>query len=312
MTQDASKKTERIHPVEDYPFLFDCNPEWIAIFDEQIQLIREDIHRARSEDKQIVYLSCPISPRGGGNSPTNVEIARATQHRLHSRWGNRLWVLNPAMYQMESKGGAGLMNRHAKKLRVPLPETPPLGGDYMRMWSKVLIEETLPLLVKKDPYPGPHFGRCFDAYYFLGPSDVHHFFTQGMDVPLTEVIEKYFAQRFAVDADFRDQYSDRPVIDWGKPSKEQSRADQDDRDAWEAKRKDFFRFYALRAGVNYSLGSHDEWNILVEINRKRVADRDKNGFPNVGELMSAWFDGCQVPPGAVETRTQAGYDVSGN
>lgn len=296
--------------VTDYPFVYDWSLEWAPIFDEQIELIREDIHRARSEDKLVVYLSCPISSRGGGNAPTNVEIARATQIQILSRWGHRLWILNPAMYQMESKGGAGLMNRHAKKLAVPLPKDPPSGSDYMRMWSKVLIEETLPKLVSEDPHPGPHFGSHFDGYYFLGPSDVHSFFTQGQNIALTDAIEKFFAQKVALDPDFRDEFSDRPIIDWGKPRKEQISGDLDAREAWEAKRKEFFRFYALRASVNYSLGSHDEWNILVEVNRHRVAVRDKNGLPAVGDLLAAWFDGRQVPLGAAETVTHLGYDQS--
>jgi hypothetical protein len=306
----ATAVIERLVPVAGYPFAYDCNPEWIPIFDLQIELIREDIERARSEDKQIVYLSCPISPRGGGNISTNVEIARSTQHRIHERWGNRLWVLNPVMYQMESKGGAGLMNRHASVLGVPLPKVAPSGGDYLRMWTKVLVEETLPRLISKEPHLGPHLGSKFDAFYFLGPSDVHHFFTQGQNIPLTEAIEKYLAQRFTMDADFRDSYSEYPALEWGKPAKDQSPDELKARDAWEVRRKDFFRFYALRAGVNYSLGSHDEWNILVEVNRRRAAVKDRNGFPGVGDLMSAWFEGRQVPPGAAETSTQKGYDVS--
>jgi len=307
---ESPKVIKGLVPVEGYPFVYDCNPEWIPIFDLQIELIREDIERARSEDKMIVYLSCPISPRGGGNAPTNVEIARATQVNMHARWGNRLWVLNPAVYQMESKSGAGLMNRHANQLDVSLPSTPPSGGDYMRMWCKVLIEESLPKLVSKVPSSGPHFGSKFDAFYFLGPSDVHHFFTQGQSVQLTDTIEKYFAQRFAIDCDFRDIYSEHPTLEWGKPAGEQSAAEQAARDTWELRRKEFVRFYALRAGVNYSLGSHDEWNIMVEINRHRTANKDKNGFPCIGDLLSAWFEGRQVPPGSSEAITVKGYDTS--
>jgi hypothetical protein len=39
--------------------------EWVKIFGTQVDQIKEDIARAVSEDRLIIYLSCPISSRGG-------------------------------------------------------------------------------------------------------------------------------------------------------------------------------------------------------------------------------------------------------
>lgn len=103
----------------------------------------------------IVYLSCPISARGGGYSGTNVDIAKFTERASLQRWGEGFWIPNPAQYQLESKAGTGLMERHASQLGLDLDKlrklsnSPggtrvPSGGDYMRMWTKVLVENDEP------------------------------------------------------------------------------------------------------------------------------------------------------------------------
>ncbi|MFE7842665.1 hypothetical protein ACFU53_43345 [Streptomyces sp. NPDC057474] len=43
-----------------------------------------------------------------------------------------------------------------------------------------------------------------------------------------------------------------------------------DAKVWEARRKESVRFYTVRAGVSYSLGCHDEWNIFVRLNKARA------------------------------------------
>jgi hypothetical protein len=114
----------------------------------------------------------------------------------------------------------------------------------------------------------------------------------------------------ATDPECLDAYS-IAGIEWGvKPEDASDPAEQQrKRDAWEATRKDFIRFYALRASVAYSLGSHDEWNIFVELNCRRAALLDKNGFADIGSLLAGWFDGQQIEPGAAVTRIVAGYST---
>jgi hypothetical protein len=274
--------------------------EWQAIFDEQISLIKDDVARVRAEDRLVVYLSCPISSRGGGWSGTNVDIARHIERSLLERWGEAFWVLNPAQYQLESKAGRGLISRHAQRLRIDLAKlmskSPPGGGDYMRMWTKVLVEDG-----------AGNLGRNVDAFYFLGPRDVLSFFTQSPSVTLTAGIETYFARKFSADASFCDAFS-IPSIQWGAPTKKQSPIP---RQAWNKLRMDFLRFYALRASANFSLGSHDEWAIfrLINAGRRKASQAPGMLDGDVGDQVAAFFDGNQVDPSSSEASLSRGYAV---
>ncbi len=284
--KEMAKKppTKKGRPVADFPIEYEWQTnEWLKLFDKQIELLKGDIARARAEDRVVVYLSCPISSRGGGYKGTNVDIAKHTERRLLMDWGHRFWILNPAQYQLESKEGRGLMRRHARDLKLPgniLDRLPrPGGGDYMRMWTKTLVEDS-----------NGNIGSDFDAFYFLGPSDVRHFFACGGAVTVPAGIEGYFARKFTMDPDFRGHYS---------PPK----------DKWEEVRKNFFRFYSVRASGGFSLGCHDEWNILRLLNEKRLRVTTNAKTPNgdVGELVAGFYDDRQVAPGAVVTEISPGY-----
>jgi hypothetical protein len=294
--------TKTDEPVRGFPLSFTWQTgDWEAIFDKQIKLIQADVARARAEDRLVLYLSCPISPRGGGSSATNVDIARHVERAVLERWGEAFWVLNPAQYQLESKAGTGLINRHAAELGINLKnlqsKSTPGGGDYMRMWTKVLVEDG-----------ADNLGGYFDAFYFIGPSDVFSFFSHNESLSLTAGIDAYFARKFATDAAFRDEYS-VPNIDWGALPQAPPAADA--RRSWMKKRIDFLRFYGLRASVNFSLGSHDEWAIFRLINAGR---RQRSATPgmrdgDVGEQVSGFFDGHQVEPSASEASLSRGYAV---
>jgi hypothetical protein len=298
----AGGPTETGEPVPKFPLSFTWSTgDWKRIFDRQIAQIKQDVARARAEDRLVFYLSCPISSRGGGSSTTKVDIARHVERSILERWGEAFWVLNPAQYQLESKAGAGLINEHAKALNIDLAKlqkkSAPLGGDYMRMWTKVLVEDE-----------ADNLGGHFDAFYFLGPRDVYSFFSHGEALTMTAGIDAYFARKFATDASFRDDYS-ISNIDWGAPPKTASASDP--RNEWTKKRIDFLRFYGLRASINFSLGSHDEWTIFRLINQGR---RKRSAGPGMvdgdpGEQLAAFFDGHQVDPSASEASLSRGYAV---
>ncbi len=277
MHEDQAPKTVG-EPVPGFPIKFEWQTnKWLALFDAQVQQIQEDIARARADDRSVIYLSCPISNRGGGFSGANIDIAKFTQHRLMNELGGRFWILNPTQYQMQSKEGTGLIYRHARNLNFPkelvdaLP--PPSGGDYMRMWTRVLVEDD------ED-----NLGARLDAYYFLGPEDTVAFFSQGGAATTTSGIEEYFARKHSTDPDFRAYFSPKS-------------------DTWEQLRKEFVRFYSLRAGAVFSKGCHDEWNILVLLNRLRLKNQ------GIGSQLGVFFDGKQVPPGATESGVFPGYAV---
>jgi hypothetical protein len=128
---------------------------------------------------------------------------------------------------MESGEGTGLIKRHAhllnleKKLGQEIDvkklsqEFPTVGGDYLRIWSRVLIEDD-----------NSNLGGRFDAFYFVGPNDVWDFFNasygQRPVKDLTRGVEDYFASKFTTNADFRAYFGEAREM--------------------EDREKDFFRF----------------------------------------------------------------------
>lgn len=307
-------ETKTGKPVESFPMEYTWQiGEWEKLFDKQVLLIKEDIYRARAQGKMIIYLSCPISSRGGGYSGTNVEIADFTRMKLVREWGTGFWILNPASYQMESKGGTGLMYRHAAAIwkekgkeivdnLMSNQKTRPQGGDYMRMWTKVLVEDDNLGELKNTGYN-------FDGYYFIGPIDVKSYFLNSDNGDLTSSIHNYFARKFALDSDFRNFYSMRG-INWGGHDSDEIKRPVEEQlllEEWNKKRQDFFRFYALKAGINFSSGSHDEWNIWFELNRKRIAKLERKEA--LGNFIPAYFEGKQITPPDFTIRADKGYEV---
>ena len=298
--------SEPKEPVAGFPLKFKwLTGDWERIFDEQIKLVRADIQRARLDGKIVVYLSCPVSARGGGHAGTNVDIAKFTERRLLREWGERFWVLNPAQYQLESKEGYGLLDIHAKALKIDLaallkkdkPDLP-AGGDYMRMWTKVLVEDA-PASSQLPVAKPRNLGGSFDAYYFLGPTDVRAFFGVDSSVSLGASIEEYFARKHSFDRAFRDNFSVEPAA---------GQLSDAEKAAWDAQRRAFLVYYSLRASVTVSLGSHDEWAIFNLLNqaRRKVPEIDGGGIPN---QIAGFFDGRALPISSGEAAASLGYAV---
>ena len=298
---DAEAKgrvSEAQSPVAEFPmrYVWHTGP-WYDIFQLQIERVQRDIRRAKAEGKLLIYLSCPISSRGGGYSLTNVDVALHIERALLERWGEGFWILNPAQYQLELKAGTGLMNEHADYLALDLDRLvkidKPFGGDYMRMWTTALVSNGL-AVADRPVKPGlANTGQYFDAFYFIGPRDVQSFFlTEG--TTMTAGIQAYFARKFATNSDFRAQFSDgaRP-------------------DLWTFQRQDFLRYYGLRASANFSLGSHDEWLIFHNLNAlRRSRTSDPEHFladGDVGEQLAGFFDGGQIDPASSEASLSRGY-----
>ena len=308
LSKAEATETVKDYPVEGFPMRYEFHTgPWKSIFDQQIELIQRDILRATAEGKLVVYLSCPISSRGGGYSVTNVDVAKHIERRLLEQWGEGFWILNPSQYQLESKAGTGLMTKHAKDLGIDLPEllqfSKPIGGDYMRMWTNVLVKNGTHIGTRQVETSYVNSGQHFDAFYFIGPRDVQSFFTDSGDT-LTAGIQEYFSRKFAIDSDFRDHFS-VPGIEWQRslPGQALSETQQQLRNDWENLRSDFFRYYALKASVNFSLGSHDEWLIFKILNGMR---REKSKG-DVGTQIAGYFDGGQIDPASSEQLLSPGY-----
>jgi hypothetical protein len=116
-------------------------------------------------------------------------------------------------------------------------------------------------------------GADFDFVYFTGPDD----FKRGLNLRDADLMGQLDAE-----------YDRRAMTDPGIKSVD----------------KHLFRnYYALRASVAFSLGSHDEWNIVRSINEKR-RHADAHG---IARQWAVWFDGQPVSPSQYETQAAPGY-----
>jgi hypothetical protein len=68
-------------------------------------------------------------------------------------------------------------------------------------------------------------------------------------------------------------------------------------------RRAFRDYYGLSASVEYSYGSHDEWNIVRTINQKR---READRRAGIASQMGVFFDGHPVVPGLFENSIMPG------
>ncbi|WP_225152144.1 hypothetical protein [Bradyrhizobium sp. NBAIM08] len=121
-------------------------------------------------------------------------------------------------------------------------------------------------------------GRDFDVIYFAGPSDFAEFFSFDGRSDL-EKLEQY--------------YDGLRKTETGLAT---------------VNRTEFRNYYGLRASVSFSLGSHDEWNIVRKINERRKEEKDgQDGF-GVARQVALMFNGSSVAPGLFEATTASGNE----
>ena len=290
--EDFFRLAER--PVESIPILFEWNREYELIFDRQMEEIRNQLVSARQQKKFTVYLSCPISQRGGGARITNVQIADFVKNSIEDQWGSKVWVLNPAEWEVtieeKLRRPELFLSVEERKIREASMDFEPSGGDYMRMWTKVLVEN------ERNEFT---YGSMFDMFYFIGAKDVMAFFYDkfGGDDHL-ENIGSYYNSAYTNNRAFREELGLNVLDDAGL----------------EARAQEFIRFYGMRGGANYSKGCHDEWNIWVEINRKRMKDGyavRNSGNPDfqIGSQISGYMNGDQIGIAESETYVEDGYGI---
>jgi hypothetical protein len=119
-------------------------------------------------------------------------------------------------------------------------------------------------------------GPDFDFVYFTGPND----FKTALKLGDTDLMGQLNAE-----------YERRAATDPGIKSVDKML---------------FLEYYALRASVAFSLGSHDEWNIVRTIN-ETLRHADAHG---IARQLAVWFDGQPVSPPQFETSAASGYTGS--
>jgi hypothetical protein len=138
------------------------------------------------------------------------------------------------------------------------------GADYMLQWTRVL--------------EGNGLGEDFDFFYFVGPADFANALGLTGEADM-EKIDALFDRRMATDEGLR------KAVEQGKVSK-----------------AGFRNYYALRAWIVFSYGSHDEWNIARILNDRR---RGATQF-GLANQISTFYDGQPVVPGAYEQTISSG------
>jgi len=116
-------------------------------------------------------------------------------------------------------------------------------------------------------------GSDFDFVYFTGPDD----FKRGLKLGDTDIMGQLEAE-----------YDKRAANDNGIKAVD---------------KRLFRNYYALRASVAFSLGSHDEWNVVRAVNEKRRHGDTKG----IARQWAVWFDGKPVSPSQYEAQAAAGY-----
>ena len=148
-------------------------------------------------------------------------------------------------------------------IRIPTQEgLSPGSCEYQYLWTQVLAGDD-------------GLGGDFDMIYFAGPSDFHDFL--GVDGRgVLNQLNRYVEDRSRVDSSFREAIGNDPD-----------------------KRRAFIRYYATRASSAFSSGSHDEWNLIVQINRVR---------PPVDQI-AVYFEGRAASPAEMNTMATPGYGM---
>jgi hypothetical protein len=138
------------------------------------------------------------------------------------------------------------------------------GAEYMLMWTQILEGRS-------------GLGEDFDFFYFVGPTTMGQYFGLDGNADM-EKIEAYFDKRAATDESLKKAIADNT-------------------------RTAFRNYYALRASVAFSNGSHDEWNIARLINDRRRGSADFG----IARQLAILFDGQAAPPAEYESGVASGY-----
>jgi len=134
-------------------------------------------------------------------------------------------------------------------------------GEYLYLFTEILA--------------GPDgTGNYFDMFYFVGPKDIHTFYNFTGNNDLNK-LENFIIIRAKKNPEFRENIANNLK-----------------------RRKDFIRYYGVKASSSFSNGAHDEWNIAILLNKKR----------EIHNRIAIHYNGTILSPSAMESSVQSGYE----
>lgn len=162
--------------------VFLVRPAWDESIATTVASVKKIVRQERQKGKVICYVSTPLSSRGGGHRPTNVEISKFVKRRIEAKYGpNYFWALAPGVIENE------LPTIQGKS---------PGGGEYLYMWTQILAGED-------------GLASDFDMVYFVGPTDMYAFFGVSEGAAL-DGLNAYIQDRSANDPIFDQQVAQDP------------------------------------------------------------------------------------------------------
>jgi hypothetical protein len=219
-------------------------------------------------DEKVAYFRAQIAAeRAKGKAVGYLSIPLSTAGG--SYFGVNREVAQQIKERVEARLGANsawLLNSTAKDADLPTLNGVRAGQtDYLLMWNRILEGQK-------------GLGEDFDFVYFAGPSDFASYFglTGKGDM---DRLATYFDDRVAKDADMKRAVERGTLTAAG-----------------------FRNYYALRASTAFSVGAHDEWNIIRAVNTRR-RDDPKLGVPN---QLPVLFDGRALSSAETEQPVAAG------
>jgi hypothetical protein len=223
--------------------------------------------KAAVDEKVAYYRTTIAAERAKGRAIGYMSVPLSTA-------GGGYFNLNREVAQqvkdrVEARFGAAsawLLNPTAKEADLPTLNGVRAGqGDYLVMWTRILEGEK-------------GLGEDFDFVYFVGPSDFAAFFglTGKGDM---DRIAAYYEDRLAKDADMK------RAVERGTLSATA-----------------FRNYYGLKASAAFSIGAHDEWNVIRTVNARR-RDDPKLGLVNQLPIM---FDGRALSSAETEQAVATG------
>jgi hypothetical protein len=208
--------------------------------------------KAAIDEKIASYRAAIAAERAKGKAIGYMSVPLSTTGG--SYFGVNREVAQQVRDRVVTRYGAGsvwLLDPTAREADLPTLNGVRAGqGDYLVMWTRILEGEK-------------GLGEDFDFVYFVGPSDYAGFFglTGRGDM---DRIAAYFDERLQKDADLK-RAVERGTVTAAS----------------------FRNYYGLKASAAFSVGAHDEWNVIRAVNARR---RDDAKFGLVNQLPMM-FDG---------------------